>query len=1223
MPPKNKGKKGGKKDFDDDEFWEKKEAALEQSQTTLQTDEAPKKGKKADNSLFDLLDDGDAVSDEEGGGLMATIAANAAKKDKKKKKKASKFADLDDEADEVEPPSAVDTKPNLDDEWPEEDVKPKKGKKGKKEKKRDVEEDEELDEVPAPADEQPEPSTAVNLDDEWPEEDVKPKKGKKGKKGKKVEEEEEDIDAILEKAAAERKAQEASNAPAKVEPEPEAEEAMDEGPKILSKAQKEKLKKEKEKAKKKAQAAAKKVQAPPTESPAEPAEIAEAEDDEGDEEGAAGGDKKKKKKKKAAAKPAEPAPSAKGKKIPAHIAAMQAAMEEKRRLEEEAKKAEEERLRRIEEEEARIAAEEAAEAEAKAAKKAKEREKLAKAKAEGKLLTPAQKRERAAAEARKQAMLAAGMVVAGLQEGGAAEKKKKPVYGNKKKQQQQQQQKPKETPAPAAPAPEPEAPKAEEEKEESEDDWDKSDNEVEKATAAVEKLKVEESEDDWDKSDEEPAPEPVKASAPAAKEAPPRAKVAEKPAEKAAAPAASTQTQPASKAAPVPAKANGKPTPAAAEESSSEEEESSSEEESSDEESDEDSDEDSDDELAARKARALQKIQERREAAQAAKSSDDLRSPICCILGHVDTGKTKLLDKIRQTSVQEGEAGGITQQIGATFFPRSAIEEKTEVVNKDHAYKVQIPGLLIIDTPGHESFTNLRSRGSSLCNIAILVVDITHGLEPQTIESLNLLRQGRTPFIVALNKIDRMYGWEAKPNAGFRETLNAQSKSVKSEFDDRVAKTKLAFAEQGLNAEIFDENKNLGRNISLVPTSAISGEGIPDMLMLLVKLTQERMNANLMYISELECTILEVKVIEGLGTTIDVVLSNGVMREGDKIVLCGTDGPIVTQVRALLTPQPMREMRIKGQYIHHKEVKAALGVKISAPGLEKAIAGARLYVAQDDDEVEAFKDMAMDDLTSLARFVTKSGKGVWVQASTLGSLEALLTFLDQMKIPVFNFGIGPVHKSTIVKAGTMLDKAPEYAVILAFDVQIEKEAQELAQKAGIKIFSAMIIYHLFDAFTKYMSEVQEAKRKEAAPNAVWPVRLKILKAFAHRDPIILGCDIIEGTMRIGTPMGVVKVDKETGKREIVSLGKITSIEINHKPFEIVKRSQIGAGAAVKIERAPHQPAKLYGRHFDEKDEVVSLISRQSIDTLKANFRDQVELSDWAMIKKMKVEQGVP
>ncbi|WVQ98522.1 hypothetical protein IAU59_005648 [Kwoniella sp. CBS 9459] len=1233
MPPKNKGKKGGKKNVDDDEFWEKKEAALAAAATPEAGSEEdvpkPAKGGKSKKSggLFDLLDDGDAPDDEEGGDLMATIRASAAKKDKKKK---NKKADYDDDEDDAVPaPPAADTKPNLDDEWPEEDVKPKKGKKDKKSKKKAVvAEDEEMGE-PEPTAEAPEPTTeatAVNPDDEWPEEDVKPKKGKKGKKGKKqVEEDEDDIDAVLEKAAAERKAAEAAMkvsepTPAAVAAEPEAEaaeeqeEGEDEGPKILTKAQKEKLKKEKEKAKKKAQAAAKKVQttetAPAEDAPSPAADpAAEAEEDEGDED-AAGGDKKKKKKKKAAAKPAEPAAPAKGKKVPAHILAMQAAMEEKKRVEEEARRIEEERLAKIEEEERRLAEEEEKIAAAKAAKKAKEKEKQAKAKAEGRALTPAQKREQAAAEARKQAMLAAGMTVAGLQEGGAP--KKKVVYGNKKKQPSKPAAKETPSPAPSSPAPapveeeKPAAPPAKDE--DSGDDWDKSEDEVEKVIAGVDKLKVEESEDDWDKSSEDEAPPPKAATA-----ATPASTKKATPAPAPAAASAPAAGKPASKV-------NGKQAPV---EESSSEEESSDEETDSDEDSDDsDEDSDSDDEAAARKAVALQKIKDRQAAAQAAKSKDDLRSPICCILGHVDTGKTKLLDKIRQTSVQEGEAGGITQQIGATFFPKTAIEEKTHVVNRDGEYQVKIPGLLIIDTPGHESFTNLRTRGSSLCNIAILVVDITHGLEPQTIESLNLLRNGKTPFIVALNKIDRMYGWEAKPNAGFRETLNAQNKSVKSEFEDRVRKTKLAFAEQGLNAEIFDENKNLGRNISLVPTSAITGEGIPDMLMLLVKLTQERMNASLMYISELECTILEVKVIEGLGTTVDVVLSNGVMKEGDTIVLCGTDGPIVTNVRALLTPQPMREMRVKSAYVHHKEVKAALGVKISAPGLEKAIAGARLYVAQDDDEIEAYKDMAMDDLTSLAKFVTKSGKGVWVQASTLGSLEALLTFLEQMKIPVFNFGIGPVHKSTIVKAGTMLDKAPEYAVILAFDVVIEKEAQELAQKAGMKIFSAMIIYHLFDAFTKYMNEVQEAKRKEAAPNAVWPVKMKILKAFAHRDPIILGCDIIEGTMRVGTPVGVVKVDKETGKREIVPLGKITSLEINHKPYDILKKAQIGAGAAVKIERAPHQSAKLYGRHFDDKDDVVSLISRQSIDTLKTNFRDQVEMSDWALIKKMKVEQGV-
>ena len=306
--------------------------------------------------------------------------------------------------------------------------------------------------------------------------------------------------------------------------------------------------------------------------------------------------------------------------------------------------------------------------------------------------------------------------------------------------------------------------------------------------------------------------------------------------------------------------------------------------------SEEESDDDSEDaeqttatqrQKEQKKAEAVARRKQAHEDALAARSKDNLRSPICCILGHVDTGKTKLLDKIRQTNVQEGEAGGITQQIGATYFPVDALKTKTQVVNRDGAFEFKVPGLLVIDTPGHESFSNLRSRGSSLCNIAILVVDIMHGLEPQTLESMKLLRDRKTPFIVALNKIDRLYGWKKVDNNGFQDSLALQNKGVQNEFRDRLERTKVEFAEKGFNSELFYENKSMAKNVSLIPTSAHTGEGIPDMLKLLVTLTQERMTNALMYLSEVECTVLEVKVIEGLGTTIDVVLSNGVLREGE------------------------------------------------------------------------------------------------------------------------------------------------------------------------------------------------------------------------------------------------------------------------------------------------------------------------------------------------------
>jgi translation initiation factor 5B len=514
----------------------------------------------------------------------------------------------------------------------------------------------------------------------------------------------------------------------------------------------------------------------------------------------------------------------------------------------------------------------------------------------------------------------------------------------------------------------------------------------------------------------------------------------------------------------------------------------------------------------AREARHVDAMQNR--------SEEDLRCPILCVLGHVDTGKTKLLDKIRQSNVQDGEAGGITQQIGATYFPKSLLEDKTERLNKDFNLEYRIPGLLVIDTPGHESFTNLRSRGSSLCDIAILVVDMMHGLEPQTIESLEMLRARRTPFVVALNKVDRLYGWKACPNMPIREALSKQTPDVIEEYERRADEAVLAFAEQGLNASLYYNNEDFRKNLSLIPTSAHSGEGVADMLLLVIQLTQEMLGKKLRYCHSLQCSLLEVKVIEGLGTTIDVVLVNGLMKEGDTIVVCGMQGPIVTTIRGLLTPPPAAEMRVKCEYVHHKEIKAAMGIKVIAQNLEQAVPGTAVFVLSEEDDLEELKVAAMEDYEKIMGSVNTSGRGVSVQASTLGALEALLEFLKTSKIPVSSIGIGPIHKKDIIRTSVMLEHQPEYATMLAFDVKVEKDAKLHAEKMGVRIFTADIIYHLFDAFTRYMEEFNAKKKADAVGVAVFPCIVSIVKGcvFHAKNPIIIGCEIQEGVLRKGTPL---------------------------------------------------------------------------------------------------------
>ncbi|XP_067646023.1 eukaryotic translation initiation factor 5B [Eurosta solidaginis] len=1048
------------------------------------------------------------------------------------------------------------------------------GKKGKKSKRKGKEDDDEdLDKILAElqaeySGEKPPAATTVASPDDLDDEEFNKKKKNKGKQLK--------------------TAPEASVAVAEAEETLAAAEDDEDGGTVKTAAQKKKEKKERQKR----EAALAKQRGPqetkksPADKATETAEISLQEDKTEDraislerqdsaeaaatEEGPAdeiAKDKKNKKKGKKDKKVEEDESKKDGKKkgmSAAMVAAMQERLKQIKEEEERQQRLEEERIRQAEErEQARLEAIRL-EAERKEKKKQKEAERKARLKAEGKLLTKKQKEERARAQAMLEALKAQGLEIPDPTEKrptrpGTRIRPKKKGPANKGEQTEAEAKAVEEAIAGGI------AKESAEKQEIVKDSWDASDSEAEANGDDISQATTTTTNND-EKSNS--GGETV---------------------------------------------GTGK-TSANADEESDDEDDSDEEDDADDNESDDHSEEENEEvvganDAEARRLRAEARILKRQDDAEKKRTVEDLRAAVVCVLGHVDTGKTKILDKLRRTHVQDSEAGGITQQIGATNVPIDAIKEQTKPVHNSASFEFKLPGLLIIDTPGHESFSNLRNRGSSLCDIAILVVDIMHGLEPQTIESINLLKKKKCPFIVALNKIDRLYDWKVAARRDVRDVLKEQQANTQLEFKQRSKEVILQFAEQGLNAALFYENPDPKTYVSLVPTSAITGEGMGNLLFLIVEFCQKMLAKRLMYSEELQATVLEVKAIPGLGTTIDAILINGKLREGQTMILAGTDGPIVTQIRSLLMPQPMKELRVKNAYIEYKEVKAAQGVKIAAKDLEKAIAGINLHIANKPDEVEICKEEVARDFKSALSHIKLAQIGVYVQASTLGSLEALLEFLKTSKIPYCSIRIGPVVKRDVMKASTMLEHEPQYATILAFDVKVEREAQEMADSLGVKIFQADIIYHLFDKFMAYRDELKQKKREEFRSIAVFPCKLKILPQFIFnsRDPIVMGVMVESGIVKVGTPLCVPS-------KEFVDIGIVTSIESNHKNIDSARKGQ---EICIKIDPIPGESPKMFGRHFEADDMLVSKISRQSIDACKDYFRDDLIKADWSLMVELK------
>lgn len=543
------------------------------------------------------------------------------------------------------------------------------------------------------------------------------------------------------------------------------------------------------------------------------------------------------------------------------------------------------------------------------------------------------------------------------------------------------------------------------------------------------------------------------------------------------------------------------------------------------------------------------------------------RQPIVSVLGHVDHGKTSLLDKIRGTGVAGRESGGITQHIGASEMPLESIREVCGVLMKGRDFKV--PGLLFIDTPGHHAFSSLRARGGALADIAILVVDINEGFKPQTKEALSILRKNRTPFVVAANKVDMVQGWESEPMRPFMLGAKTQPEHVKSRLDEKVWKIIGSMTDNGIpSADRIDRISDFTKSVAVVPCSAKTGEGIPDLLLTLVGLAQRFLEKALE--SDLSSTgrgtVLEVKQETGLGLTLNAIIYDGNVRAGDTIVLGTTGAPKVTRVKGLLKPKPKDEMRDHREpFSSVKEVSAASGVKIVAQDLEGVLSGSPLVVVRD----EALLQEVIDQVAEEARVsIPLADEGVFVKADTLGSLEALASELKDRKIPIKRADVGNISKRDLVDATTI--KKPTHRALLAFNVKVLPDAQEaLGTKdfEEIKVLTSDIIYHLLDEYEAWVKVKQQEVEKGLRESMVFPGKVTIMPdhIFRTHKPAIVGMRILGGRLR---------VDQKFLLPDGRVVGQVKSIR---KGEESIKEALPGEEVAVAIDEVT------IGRQMDQGD----------------------------------------
>jgi translation initiation factor 5B len=564
-----------------------------------------------------------------------------------------------------------------------------------------------------------------------------------------------------------------------------------------------------------------------------------------------------------------------------------------------------------------------------------------------------------------------------------------------------------------------------------------------------------------------------------------------------------------------------------------------------------------------------------------------LRTPIVAVLGHVDHGKTSLLDRVRGSAVIDSEAGAITQHIGATAVPLSTISDLSGALIDPDDF--DLPGLLFIDTPGHHSFSTLRARGGALADIAVLVVDVNDGFQPQTLEAIDILKRTQTPFIVAANKVDTTPGWNPVQNSPIQQSMDAQSDRAESRLNEALYEIIGQLSDNGFSADMYWRVRDFQGNVGVVPVSAMTGEGVPDLLAVLMGLSQRYMKAEMAIdVSGPGAgTVLEVKDERGFGTTLDVVLYDGSVRTDDTIIVGGLDEPIVTDVRALLQPRPLAEIRTEKQFETVDEARAAAGVKIAGPDFGRALAGAPVRVVRDQPVAEVVEQVQAE----LAEIeVETADEGVVVKADTLGSLEAIADALMDAEVPVVRAEVGDVAPRDIAIASTANE--PKHQTILAFSVDVLGNANQRATEQDVRLFENDVIYQLIEEYEEYVDEIESSQQEQVLDKIIRPSRFRILEdhTFRQSSPAVVGVEVMAGTLKRNSY--VTKWESGGPTRT----GRLKSIQ---DEGEDIDELRAGERAAVSID------GPTVGRQIDEGDELWTELPEKHAKILEQELREDI------------------